>query len=34
MGVLDCIGVATAIISGSAALTIFIVDFIKGPWRW
>lgn len=34
MGVLDCIGVATAFISGSAALTIFIIDFIRGKWRW
>ena len=34
MGILDCIGVATMFISGAAALTIFIIDFIRGPWRW
>lgn len=34
MGVLDCIGVASAFISGSVALIIFIIDFIRGKWRW
>lgn len=34
MGILDCIGIATAFISGGAALTIFIIDLIRGQWRW
>ena len=34
MGILDCIGMAGAFISGATALAIFIIDFIGGKWRW
>lgn len=34
MGILDCIGMAGAFISGIAVLVIATIDFIRGKWRW